>query len=195
MYITSSWFLRNFAHWELPWVLYVILCDECYCIDCILLYRTVLYCSVLHCNTLPPAINTFAVNNNNNNTNNNNNNNNNTVPSEHFSSYLREAGVSWGWGTKHQSLQNASSISKYFCAFSTRQRQLYSKRPTAIKQGRSDLSIQSLHQTNLWWVPGTSYSSPFSAVVMELRASYNGNQTDNSDILESIPLILHFTEY
>jgi hypothetical protein len=49
-------------------VLYVILCDVCYCIDCILLYCTVLYCLVLHCNTLPPGINTFAVNNNNNNT-------------------------------------------------------------------------------------------------------------------------------
>ena len=46
-------------------VLCVILCDECYCIGCILLYCAVLYCPVLHCNTLPPGINTFAVNNNN----------------------------------------------------------------------------------------------------------------------------------
>jgi len=150
----------------------------------ILLYSAVLYCPALHCNTLPPCINTFAVNNNNN------------VPSENFSSSLCEDGVSWGGVPKYQRLQeHASCTSKYFCAFSTRQRQLYFKRPTTVKQGRSDLSIQCLHQTNLWWVPGTSYSSLFSAVVMELRASYNGNQTDNSDILESVLSIFHFTEY
>ena len=169
------------------------MCDVVFIVLC----SAVLYCPVLHCNTLPPGITTFAVNNN------NNNNNKNTyihtyihtVPSEHFSFYLREAGVSWGWGPKHQSLQNASCISKYFCAFSTRQRQLYAKLAAAVKQGRSHLSIQSLHQTNLRWVTGTSYSSLFSAVFMALTASYNGNQTDNSDILESALSILHFTKY
>ena len=48
----------------------VILCDMCllYCIllCCVVWYCNVLYCTVLHCNTLPPGINTFAVNNNNN---------------------------------------------------------------------------------------------------------------------------------
>jgi hypothetical protein len=59
--------LCNFAYRGLPWVLYVILCDVCYCI---VLCCTVMYCPVLHCSILPPGINPFAVNNNNNNNNN-----------------------------------------------------------------------------------------------------------------------------
>jgi len=45
-------------------------CLECcmlFCVMyCIVLYCTVLYCPVLHYSTLPPGINSFAVNNNNN---------------------------------------------------------------------------------------------------------------------------------
>ena len=65
-------------------MLYVIVYDVCYSIFlyCTILYTVVLYCPFLQCSTLPPGINTFAVDDDDDyddDDNNNNNNNNNKV--------------------------------------------------------------------------------------------------------------------
>jgi hypothetical protein len=47
-------------------VLYVILCDVCYCIVLYFIVFSVLFCPELHCSKMTPSINLFSVTNNNN---------------------------------------------------------------------------------------------------------------------------------